>query len=91
MKKPKTIVVGLGGVHTHMMKALTGKSEYTIEDVSGLLKSNLRKSDGEIKSKFPEHLVTNLMMLYGFMRALGIERVKSDEVKFSDIWINLNY
>lgn len=75
-------VVGVGGVHAYSIKGqIQGQTQtkepfYTLEQLSATSKIQVEKSDSELKGDYRSTDVTNLLLVQGFMEALGIKEVK---------------
>ncbi|MCJ8345627.1 hypothetical protein MJH12_08800, partial [bacterium] len=75
------VIYGIGGVHYHSVRELTGwKSYYTISDLKRALSMIVDKSDAQIGGPFPETQVTNLVLVLEYMKALGVKKVYSQKV-----------
>ncbi len=75
-------VVGVGGVHAYSIKGqIQGQTQtkepfYTLEQLGATSKIQVEKSDSELKGDYRSTDVTNLLLVQGFMEALGIKEVK---------------
>ncbi len=71
-------VVGVGGVHSHSIRGQIGTKEmkYTLEELDKASKLQAKKSDAELTGDYRSTDVTNLILVQGFMEALGIKEVK---------------
>lgn len=72
------IVVGVGGVHSHSIRGQlqTKEMKYTLEELTAASKLQVEKSDSDLKGDYRSTDVTNLLLVQGFMEALGIKEVK---------------
>lgn len=72
------VVVGVGGVHSQSIKNQLQLKEmhYTLEDLQAASKLQSLKSDHELTGEYRSTDVTNLLLVQGFMEALGIKEVK---------------
>ncbi len=82
-------VLGIGGVHYYSLRNQidpTGeKDTYTIGDVEKTLDSKIGKTDSDLgSSRYVETDVTNLALVYGFMKALNIFEIKTAKVNMAD-------
>lgn len=69
-------VFGVGGVHLYSIKPRAGnKNFYVLSDVLALLRENTSARDEDFSGPFASTQVTNLALVYGFMRELGIGQV----------------
>lgn len=71
-------VVGVGGVHSHSIRGQlqTKETKYTLEELTAAAKTQVEKSDSDLKGDYRSTDVTNLLLVQGFMEALGIKEVK---------------
>lgn len=71
-------VVGVGGVHSHSIRGQlqTKEARYTLEELTAASKTQVEKSDSDLKGDYRSTDVTNLLLVQGFMEALGIKEVK---------------
>lgn len=77
-------IYGIGGVHYHSVRELTGwKDHYTPQDVKRALSTILNKSDSQIGGPFPETQVTNLILVQEYMKALGVKKVYAQKVNMA--------
>jgi exopolyphosphatase/guanosine-5'-triphosphate,3'-diphosphate pyrophosphatase len=82
-------VLGIGGVHYYSVKNQidpTGeKDTYTVGDVEKALNSKIGKTDSDIGNpKYAETDVSNLALVFGFMKALNIYEIKTAKVNMTD-------
>lgn len=82
-------VLGIGGVHYYSIKNQidpTGaKDTYTIGDVEKTLNDKIGKTDSDLGNpKYVETDVSNLALIYGFMKALNIYEIKTAKVNMTD-------
>ncbi len=72
------VVVGVGGVHVHSVRGQIGTKEmkYTLEELDKTAKAQAKKGDDELTGDYRSTDVTNLLLVQGFMEALGIKEVK---------------
>lgn len=72
------VVVGVGGVHSQSVKNQLSLKEatYSIDDINKVGKSQSSKSDQELNGDYRSTDVTNLLLVQGFMEALGIKNVQ---------------
>ena len=82
-------VLGIGGVHYHSIRAQVDpsgeKDVYTIGDVEKTLKSKIGKSDTDLGNpKFVETDVSNLALIFGYMKALNIYQVRAAKINMTD-------
>lgn len=82
-------VLGIGGVHYFSIKNQidpTGeKDSYTIGDVEKTLNSKLGKTDSELGNpQYVQTDVSNLALVFGYMKALNIYEVKTAKINMTD-------
>jgi exopolyphosphatase/guanosine-5'-triphosphate,3'-diphosphate pyrophosphatase len=82
-------VIGIGGVHYYSVKNQidpTGeKDTYTVGDVEKTLNSKIGKTDSDLGNpKYVETDVSNLALVFGFMKALNIYEIKTAKVNMTD-------
>ena len=72
------VVVGVGGVHSHSIRGQIGTKEmkYTLEELDKASKIQAKKGDDELTGDYRSTDVTNLLLVQGFMEALGIKEVQ---------------
>jgi exopolyphosphatase/guanosine-5'-triphosphate,3'-diphosphate pyrophosphatase len=71
-------VFGTGGVHLYSIQPRAGTEKfYVLSDVLALLRENTSARDEDFTGPFASTQVTNLALVYGFMRELGIKEVVS--------------
>lgn len=70
-------VIGIGGVHYYSIPELTGGREatYTRDDVEDAIKKWAGKNDEDFDSEYAQTRYTNLILVLGYMEALGINTV----------------
>lgn len=76
---PKTVVVGIGGVHYFSIRDQVmkdGQHSYTAGEVLNTLDKELNKTDEQIGGPFASTQVSNLVLVEGFMKALDIKQVR---------------
>lgn len=71
-------VIGVGGVHTQSIKNQLGLKElkYTLENLDEAAKKQSQKSDSDLVGDYRNTDVTNLLLVQGFMEALGVKDIK---------------
>lgn len=82
-------VIGIGGVHYYSLRKQidpTGeKDTYTVGDVEKTLNSKIGKTDADLGNpKYVDTDVSNLALVFGFMKALNIYEVKTAKVNMTD-------
>ena len=85
-RRAETTVLGIGGVHYYSVRGQLGggKDAYTRRAVAERLKERAGATDAEIGGEYASTEVTNLILILGYMRRLGIERVEAEHVTLSD-------
>lgn len=71
-------VIGIGGVHNLSIKNQMQLKDmsYSLEQLSSFAKSQVEKSDNDLIGDYKATDVSNLLLVQGFMEALGINEVK---------------
>lgn len=81
IKEAQGKVFGVGSVQSISIKNQTGgKESYSLEDVLKALQSQGKKTDEQIGGKYASTDVTNLALVGGYMKALGIKEVRPVKV-----------
>lgn len=90
-------VLGIGGVHYFSIRNQidpTGeKDSYTVGDVEKTLNSKIGKTDADLGNpKYVDTDVSNLALVYGYMKALNIYEIKTAKVNMTDgLLLNQKY
>lgn len=86
-------VFGVGSVQAISIKNQTGvKDSYSFDDVLKALKTQGQKTDEQIGGKYASTDVTNLALVGGFMKALGIKEVRPVKVNNANgVLVNPRY
>lgn len=73
----ENMVIGVGGVHNRAIKDQLTSSEgkYALEDIDTLGKLQVMKKDEELTGEYKATNISNLLLVQGFMEALGIKEV----------------
>ncbi len=84
LSQDKTLVLGIGGVHYYSVcgQIKSGK-EYTQDLLKKTLQKKIGMSDKEIGGKYASTEVSNLILVLGYMQALGIEKVKAKDINIA--------
>ncbi len=70
-------VIGIGGVHSKAIPKVTKtKTRYEIPDLDNVLPRLLSLTDQELSDPYASTLVSNVILVKGFMKRLNIKRVK---------------
>lgn len=70
-------IIGIGGVHSRAILDAIGKREvYGKEDLDALLPTLVLKTDQELNSPYADTLVSNVIMVRGFMEKLQFNRIR---------------
>lgn len=78
------IVVGIGGVHWFSIRGYTKTDEhYTAADIKRALNEYTGKTDSQISDQYPETVMTNFLLIQGYMEVLGVEKVYPLKVNLS--------
>ncbi|EGB14335.1 putative exopolyphosphatase [Pseudodesulfovibrio mercurii] len=83
---PGLTVAGIGGVHYYSVPEVLGgrKAVYTRDEVAAALKKWTGKSDKDFDSEYAESRLTNLILVLGYMDALGIKEVRPLKINQAD-------
>jgi exopolyphosphatase/guanosine-5'-triphosphate,3'-diphosphate pyrophosphatase len=92
-KLPTAEVLGIGGVLTRSItKHIPGKSQITLQDLTAAIKTNAPRTDKELGGEFATTEVTNMILVAGYMKALGIQHYVPTEASLVDaIWSDETY
>ncbi|WP_319471519.1 hypothetical protein [uncultured Pseudodesulfovibrio sp.] len=84
--KDKLHVVGIGGVFSYAVPEMLGgkKNEYTLAEVEAGVKEWTGKSNADFKSEYASSRLTNLILIMGTMKTLGINRFSTLNVNQAD-------
>ncbi|BCS87915.1 Ppx/GppA phosphatase family protein [Pseudodesulfovibrio sediminis] len=84
--QPEQYVVGIGGVHFYSVPEVLGinNSMYTRDQVAEALQEWTGKSDEEFESEYANTRLTNLILVLGYMDALGIDAVHPLKINQAD-------
>lgn len=80
-------IVGIGGVHYYSIGGqlkLNNKDAYTLAQLSSLIPKRLNLTDEELKSEYARTEVSNLILVEGFMQAIGIDQVQILKINLCD-------
>jgi len=79
-------VAGIGGVHYYSVPEVLGgrKTVYTRDEVARALKKWTGRPDAAFESEFAESRLTNLIMVLGYMDALGIKKIRPLKINQAD-------
>lgn len=73
--KTAETIVGLGGVMYKSVREQVGRDSFTPEDLERTLKEKINQTDEQLGGHYANTQVTNLILVLGFMKELGIRRV----------------
>ncbi|MFZ8934393.1 MAG: hypothetical protein ACO2ZP_10890 [Bacteriovoracaceae bacterium] len=86
-KAPTSIVAGIGGIHYWSLKKSLGRKNmdkpYTILEIENAIKKLKYKTDREVGGKYAQTDVSNLILIKGFMKAMGIKQVQAYNINLS--------
>ncbi|MDH5581420.1 MAG: hypothetical protein OEY33_05890, partial [Bdellovibrionales bacterium] len=86
-KAKSSIVAGIGGIHYWSLKKSLGRKEmnrpYTLTEVEAAIKRLQSKTDIQVGGKYARTDVSNLILVKGFMKALGITQVHPYNINLS--------
>lgn len=71
-------VLGIGGVHGFSVRDQlgAGAGEYSVQDLARVAAERVKLSDSQLSGDYKATDVSNLLLVEGYMQALGIEKVK---------------
>ena len=77
LRRANMLVAGIGGVHYYgIPELLGGRNEtYTREEVAAALNTWTNREDEEFDSEYASTRLTNLILVLGYMDALGIKKI----------------
>jgi len=83
-----TLVIGIGGVLAKSLpRQIAEESLVTPENINGALIKRANMTDSQINDPYAATEVTNLALVYGFMKALNIKSYKPADVSLVDaLW-----
>ncbi|WP_207260434.1 hypothetical protein [Desulfovibrio sp. Huiquan2017] len=86
LSRPDLTVVGIGGVHYYSVPEVLGghKAGYTRDEVAEALKKWTNRPDKDFDSEYAESRLTNLILVLGYMDALGIKEVRPLNINQAD-------
>jgi exopolyphosphatase/guanosine-5'-triphosphate,3'-diphosphate pyrophosphatase len=85
IRKPDTIILGIGGVHNESIKKqLKLRDEYTREEIIKAVNSRIGLNDNEIGGYYADTEISNLILVLGFMEKLGVKRIRLVNVNLTD-------
>ena len=84
--RPGLTVAGIGGVHYYSVPEVLGgrKATYTRDEVAEALKRWTGKTDEDFDSEYAESRFTNLILVLGYMDALGIKEIRPLKINQAD-------
>ncbi len=83
--EPDSVVLGIGGVHNQSVKRQLGKNiPCTEAELQNTLATRLELNDKEIGGDYAATDVSNLILVLGFMKKLGIKEVIPVNVNLTD-------
>lgn len=84
----ETVVIGIGGVLAKSLpRQMSANESITQENVKVVLDRRTNMTDSQISDPYAATEVTNLALVYGFMKALGIKSYQPAEVSLMDaLW-----
>lgn len=82
--QPKTVVIGIGGVHWSSIKLQTGNKEtYALADLETAMAQRADQPDSFFETEFADTELTNLALVYGLMKEVGIKEVRPMKVNLA--------
>lgn len=87
---PQTVVVGVGGVFSKSLsRQIPGQARYTQDKIYDALKARTGMTDEQLQDPFAATDVTNLALVYGFMKSLGIKELQvTDHGLVDALWFD---
>lgn len=86
-KAQTATVIGIGGIHYWSIRKTLGRknmdSPYSQKDLLKAIEKNAQKTDKQVGGKYAATDISNLHLIYGFMKALGVSKVKSLDLNMS--------
>lgn len=83
--EPDSVILGIGGVHNQSVKKQLGKNiPCTEAELQNTLLTRLELNDKEIGGDYAATDVSNLILVLGFMKKLGIKEVVPVNVNLTD-------
>jgi len=78
-------IIGIGGVHSSaILESMGKKGNYTYKELESFLKARKSLTDKEIGGKYASTSTSNLALVLGYMKALGIKKVIGEKLNLSD-------
>lgn len=86
MTLPSVKVVGIGGVHYSSVGPLANPHSkiYTRTELFSAIQKNLNKSDKQLTGDFRESQVTNLILVFAYMKELNLDSVATSKVDLTE-------
>jgi exopolyphosphatase/guanosine-5'-triphosphate,3'-diphosphate pyrophosphatase len=86
VSQPGLTVAGIGGVHYYSVPEVLGgrKETYTRDEVAEALKRWTGKPDKAFESEFAKSRLTNLILVLGYMDALGVKEIRPLKINQAD-------
>lgn len=82
---PDTMIIGIGGVHNDSVRKQLGRKDaYKSGEIMDVIKSRIDMNDKEIGGHYADTEISNLVLVYGFMKKLGIKEVIPINVNLAD-------
>ncbi|MEN6624560.1 MAG: hypothetical protein ABFD50_23820 [Smithella sp.] len=79
------VIIGIGGVHNQSVKKqLAFNAPYTQEELMNTIERRIELTDKEIGGRYAATDVSNLILVLGFMKKLGIKEVIPIDVNLAD-------
>lgn len=85
INKQDIVIIGIGGVHNQSIKKqLKSGAIYTQEELMNAVNRRVELNDKEIGGRYAGTDVSNLILVLGFMKSLGIKEVIPVDVNLAD-------
>lgn len=87
---PQTVVIGVGGVFAKSLsRQIPGVTTFTQEKIFEALQKRTGMTDEQLKDPFSATDVTNIALVYGYMKSLGIKKFQVTEYGLVDaLWFD---
>jgi exopolyphosphatase / guanosine-5'-triphosphate,3'-diphosphate pyrophosphatase len=85
ISEPDSVLLGIGGVHNESIKKqLNSAAGYTQKDLMKALNTRIGLADKDIGGHYADTEISNLILVLGFMKKLGIKEVLPVNVNLAD-------
>lgn len=85
IQNPRTTVYGVGSIFSRGIEPLVVKNPFTVKDLTAVITPLAGKTDKELGGgDFSDVLISNALLVNGFMKELGIKQVHVVDVNVAD-------